>query len=123
MCTPAERLAHGGAALLSIPEARPDNPGGAGFPLGLQPADGALHSLPELLAWADTHAADVEAALLAHGGLLLRGFPLADAAAFDAFMVRPAHVQPAQMQHAVAWRVGAACAGTKTERTDVTRVS
>ena len=94
MCPPAEsgaaaRLAQGGAEVLPLPQARPDNPGGALFPLGLRPAhDGALRALPDVLAWAAQHRDDVEAALLAHGGIFFRGFPFADAAAFDAFMVR-----------------------------------
>ena len=80
----AAALATGGVALLALPQSRPDNPGGLVFPLGLSPA--AELSLPAALEWARTHRAEGEAALLAHGGLFLRGFPLADAAAFDALM-------------------------------------
>jgi hypothetical protein len=82
----AAALATGGVAVLPLAESRPDNAGGLAFPLGLAPAAGETLSLDGALAWACTHRAEVEAALLAHGGLLLRGFPLADAAAFDALM-------------------------------------
>jgi hypothetical protein len=88
----AAALASGGTvALLPLPQARPDNPGGAHFPLGLTPVaatGGAVFDLSSALAWAAAHREEVEAALLAHGGIHFRGFPLRDAAAFDAFMVR-----------------------------------
>ena len=82
----ASALATDGVAVLALPESRPDNPGGLAFPLGLTPAAGQPLDLAATLAWATAHRADVEAALLAHGGLLLRGFPLEDAAAFDALL-------------------------------------
>lgn len=83
----AAALATGGVAVLPLAESRPDNPGGLVFPLGLAPASTAEPlSLDGALAWARAHTAEVEAALLAHGGLLLRGFPLDDAAAFGALM-------------------------------------
>ena len=82
----AAALATGGVALLPLAEARPDNAGALVFPLGLTPAAGAPLSLAAALAWARAHRGDVEAALLAHAGLFLRGFPLADADAFDALM-------------------------------------
>ena len=88
----AAALATDGAAVLPLPQARADNPGGAVFPLGLAPsAGGSLTALPDALAWAAAHRAEVEAALLAHGGIFFRGWPLPDAAAFDAFMARAAH--------------------------------
>ena len=80
----AAALATGGVTLLELPQSRADNPGGLAFPLGLSAT--AELSLPDALEWARTHRAEVEAALLAHGGLFLRSFPLADAGAFDALM-------------------------------------
>ena len=83
----AAALATGGVALIELPQARPDNAGGLAFPLGLAPsADAAPLSLPTALEWARSRRAEVEAALLAHGGLFLRGFPLREPADFDAMM-------------------------------------
>ena len=74
----AAALVTADVALLALPQARQN------FPLGLSPA--APLSLPAALEWARSHRAEVEAALLTHGGLFLRGFPLHDADAFDAIM-------------------------------------
>ena len=86
----AAALVTADVALLVLPQARPDNAGGLLFPLGLSPSPSsdaaAPLSLPAALEWARSHRAEVEAALLTHGGLFLRGFPLHDADAFDAIM-------------------------------------
>ncbi len=94
----AAALASGCVRLLPLPQSRPDNPGGAHFPLGLAPA-GDL-TLPEALAWLAASRDAVESALLAHGGILFRGFPTRDAAAFDAFMVRLLHLLPSRVRAA-----------------------
>jgi hypothetical protein len=86
----AARLATDGVALLPLPQSRVDNANGAHFPLGLTPAAGAALTLPDTLAWVAARRDELEAALLAHGGILFRGFALRDAAAFDAFMARRA---------------------------------
>ena len=67
-----------------LPEARPDNPGGALFPA-------CLVGTPELpldavTAWLQASQVAVEAVLLEHGALWLRGFPTHQPEAFDAVM-------------------------------------
>ena len=73
---------------LALPQQRPDNASGAHFPLVLGCAATEATSLSAVCGWLETHKAHVEAALVEHGGLVLRGFPVHDAQAFDALMVR-----------------------------------
>ena len=72
------------ASVLHLPQLRPDNVGGAHFPLALTCT--ASPATSDVCAWLAAHKEAIEQALVEHGGLYLRGFPLADAAAFDAVM-------------------------------------
>ena len=73
---------------LVLPQQRPDNASGAHFPLVLGCAASEATPLSAVCDWLETHKAHVESALVEHGGLVLRGFPVHDAQAFDALMVR-----------------------------------
>ena len=76
------------AEVLTLPQQRRDNASGAHFPLVLGCTAAESTSLAAVCEWLATHKAAVEAALVEHGGLYLRGFPVGDAQAFDALMVR-----------------------------------
>jgi pimeloyl-ACP methyl ester carboxylesterase/alpha-ketoglutarate-dependent taurine dioxygenase len=58
-------------------------PGGGGLPLVIEPAPGADRGTDALVRWMGEHRAFLEERLVAHGAVLLRGFAVADARAFE----------------------------------------
>jgi hypothetical protein len=81
--------AHFPVVALSLPQQRHDNAHGGAFPLvlGLRDGGDAECTTSAVCAWLSAHRDVVEQALVEHGGLYLRGFPVNDAPAFDALMV------------------------------------
>jgi hypothetical protein len=74
---------------MSLPQQRHDNTHGGAFPLvlGLRDGGDAACTTSAVCAWLAANRDVVEQALVEHGGLYLRGFPVDDAPAFDALMV------------------------------------
>jgi alpha-ketoglutarate-dependent taurine dioxygenase len=53
--------------------------------LFLEPTPGSLPTFETFEAWAVTHRAQLDGLILRHGGILLRGFPIASTTQFNAF--------------------------------------
>lgn len=82
LCGPLAARAH--VAPLALPQSRYDNADGSVFPLALRCAEES--SLADVTAWLAASRDAIQSALLQHGSLFLRGFPVSDAASFDALM-------------------------------------